>query len=191
MAQIFGDFIEDLPKSQEYLIIGFSPSSQPLKKRWRNNGLSADFMADYLITFFPDQSHFPTNEQMAELKSAVSYIANELLENAMKYNDDSSGVGISIQLQLHANKLIFLATNSIAPDTIECFQEKIQELISNDPTDLYFKQIEANVIDDSNSGLGLLTMMHDYLAKIGWRFESPSGNGSAPIVTTMVQLLIS
>jgi hypothetical protein len=51
MIQTFGDFIE-LPASQEYLIIGFSPSSIPLKQRWRNNGLSADFMADYLATFF-------------------------------------------------------------------------------------------------------------------------------------------
>ena len=92
MIQIFGDFIEQ-PPSQEYLIIGFSPSSIPLKQRWRNNGLSADFLADYLTTFFPGNEDDPsTIERQAEIKSAVSYIANELLENAMKFNDANLGV---------------------------------------------------------------------------------------------------
>ncbi|HSF76291.1 MAG TPA: ATP-binding protein, partial [Microcoleus sp.] len=72
MTQIFGDFIEQ-PASQEYLIMGFSPSSVPLKQRWRNNGLSADFLADYLTTFFPGNQDDPsTIERQAEIKSAVS-----------------------------------------------------------------------------------------------------------------------
>jgi hypothetical protein len=32
----------------EYLKIGFSPTSIPIQQRWRNNGLSANFLADYL-----------------------------------------------------------------------------------------------------------------------------------------------
>ena len=53
MTRVFGDYCEGLPESPEFLIIGFSPGSIPLHQRWRNNGLSADFMADYLMTFFP------------------------------------------------------------------------------------------------------------------------------------------
>ena len=30
----------------EYLTLAFSPTSAPLRSRWRNNGLSADFLAD-------------------------------------------------------------------------------------------------------------------------------------------------
>lgn len=41
-----------LPPSQEFLLINFSSSSIPLNQRSRNNGLSADFIADYLTTFF-------------------------------------------------------------------------------------------------------------------------------------------
>ena len=96
MAEIFGDFIDYLPSSQEFLIIGFSPSSTPLKQRWRNNGLSADFLADYLTTFFPGKEDDPnTIQRQAEVKNAVSYIANELLENAMKFNcGNASYIGI-------------------------------------------------------------------------------------------------
>ena len=54
--EIYGDFQEDIPGSDQFLVISFSPSSIPLKQRWRNNGLSADFVADYLTTFFPASS---------------------------------------------------------------------------------------------------------------------------------------
>ena len=110
MTQIFGDFIDDLPPSQEYLIVGFSPSSVPLKQRWRNNGLSADFLADYFTTFFPSsQSDRTESDRQAEIKSAVSYIANELLENAIKFNDETSQYPISIHLQLHNRPLAKVA----------------------------------------------------------------------------------
>ena len=84
MTQIFGDFIEN-PSSQEYLIIGFSPTSLPLQQRWRNSGLSADFLADYVSTFFPGGDTTALNRK-AEVKDAVSFVANELLENAMKFS---------------------------------------------------------------------------------------------------------
>jgi hypothetical protein len=37
----------------EYLTLSFSPFSAPIRSRWRNNGVSADFLGDYVITFLP------------------------------------------------------------------------------------------------------------------------------------------
>jgi Uncharacterized protein conserved in bacteria len=133
MIEIFGDFIER-KNSQEYLIVGFSPSSIPLKQRWRNNGLSADFLADYLTTFFPgNQDDSSSLTRQAEIKSAVSYIANELLENAMKFNDENSQYPINIKLQLKKDGLIFSVANSISPLTVGKFQRYIQKLLVSDP----------------------------------------------------------
>ena len=81
MTQIFGDFKEMENSRHEYLKISFSPTSRPLQQRWRNNGLSADFLADYLSTFFPGEDS-SSQERQAEIKDAVNFIANELLENA-------------------------------------------------------------------------------------------------------------
>lgn len=188
MTKIFGDFSEELPARQEYLVIGFSPSSTPLKQRWRTNGLSANFLADCLTTFFPGNEEEPTalNKQ-AKLKSAVSFIANELLENAMKFNDETSLHPISIQLQLHSDRLVFLVTNSVKPQAVSKFQAYIQELITSDLDELYIRQLEKNAEDEtpSGSGLGLLIMMNNYLAKIGWKFETDQND---IVVTTMVQL---
>jgi hypothetical protein len=191
LTQIFGDFIDDLPPSQEYLIVGFSPSSVPLKQRWRNNGLSADFLADYFTTFFPSsQSDRDQSDRQAEIKSAVSYIANELLENAIKFNDETSQYPISIHLQLHNDKLVFLTTNSISAEAAEKLQAFIQELMTSDPNELYIHQLEKSAEDESNtiSGLGILTMINDYLAEIGWKFETVQKETEVITVTTMVQL---
>jgi hypothetical protein len=189
MIQIFGDFIEQAA-SQEYLIIGFSPSSIPLKQRWRNNGLSADFLADYLTTFFPGNEDEPsTVNRQAEIKSTVSYIANELLENAMKFNDENSDYPIDIKLQLESDGLIFVVANSISPQAVGKFQAYIQELLASNPTELYLKQLEKNAADDNCTGssLGLLTMLSDYTAKIGWKFETVQQDPEVITVTTMVQ----
>ena len=192
MIQTFGDFIE-LPASQEYLIIGFSPSSIPLKQRWRNNGLSADFMADYLATFFPgNEDDSSTIERQAEIKSAVSYIANELLENAMKFNNETSEYPINIKLQLESEGVLFSVVNSISPQAVDKFQAYIQQLLASDPSELYIQQLEKNAVEESctDSGLGLLTMLTDYSAKIGWKFQTVHKDPEVIAVTTMVQLTI-
>ena len=192
MIQTFGDFIEQ-SASQEYLIIGFSPSSIPLKQRWRNNGLSADFLADYLTTFFPGNEDEPsTIHRKAEIKSAVSYIANELLENAMKFNDETSDYPIDIKLQLESDGVIFSVANSISPKAVNKFQAYIQQLLASDPSELYIQQLENNAADDNcnGSGLGLLTMLSDYTAKIGWKFQTVQKEPEVIAVTTMVQLRV-
>lgn len=193
MTEIFGDFIEGLPLLPEYLIIGFSPSSVPLKQRWRNNGLSADFLGDYLITFFPgDEKNSAITNRQAEIKSAVSYIANELLENAMKFNDHTSQRPISIRLQMQNDKLVFAIANSINPQQVKEFQAYIKQLTTEDPEELYIRQLEQQALDENNtsSRLGYLTIMNDYMAKIGWKFETVQKDPEVIAVTTMVQLTV-
>jgi hypothetical protein len=192
MIQTFGDFIEQ-SASPEYLIIGFSPSSISMKQRWRNNGLSADFLADYLTSFFPGNEDEPsTIDRQAEIKSAVSYIANELLENAMKFNDERSEYPIDIKLQLESDGVIFSVANSIPPKAVGKFQAYIQQLLASEPSELYMEQLENNAADESctGSGLGLLTMLSDYTAKIGWKFQTVQKDPELIAVTTMVQLRV-
>lgn len=190
---IFGEFNDQLPPCQEYLVIQFSPSSIPLKQRWQNNGLSADFMAYYLTTFFPGNEGDPhAIAKKAEIKSAVSYIANELLENTMKFNDETSPHPISISLHLHPDKVVFLTTNSVPPHTLKDFQVFIEELTSSDPEELYIRQLEKNAIDETMTAcrLGFLTMINDYKAKVGWKFETIQQQPEVIRVSTMVQLTV-
>ena len=115
--EIYGDFQDDIPDSEQFLVISFSPSSIPLKQRWRNNGLSADFVADYLTTFFPIKENEPsTIERQKELKGAVSYIANELLENAMKFHDESIDSIIQFRIHLLDETVLLFSKNCVSSE---------------------------------------------------------------------------
>lgn len=193
MTQIFGDYLTNLSESQEYLIIGFSPGSVPLKQRWRNNGLSADFLADYFATFFPSSEENKTDEErQIEIKSAISYIANELIENAMKFNDSRTNQPIDIALHLRHDRIVFAITNSVAPEKVDSFQTYIKEIISSDPADLYIRQLEQNAESEQleASRLGYLTILNDYDAKLGWKFETHDLDKVVISVTSMVQLAV-
>lgn len=193
VQQILGDYIQNLPPSQEYLILSFSPGSIPLRQRWRNNCLSADFLADYLSTFFLSDEHQQVDcNKQAEVKSAVSYIANELLENAMKYGVEFSPFPISIQIHLNPDLIVFQLTNSIPSEQTPQFKNKIETLLNSNPSELYIAQLEKNALeeDGEESGLGLLTMLNDYGAKLGWKFEFLPEESTELAVTTMVQLKI-
>lgn len=189
MIQTFGQFEESF-SSNEYLLIGFSPSSIPLKQRWRNNGLSADFLADYLATFFPARE---TDEdaltRQAEIRGAVSYVANELLENAMKFNDDASGYPVNIQLQLHNDHILFHVTNSVITVNLPKFQTFIQQILYNDPQELYLNRLEETG-EQNTSQVGLLTMINDYGAELGWKFVTVQQDPEIVVVTTMVKLAV-
>jgi hypothetical protein len=199
--KIYGDFDENLPPSQEYLRIQFSPSSVPIKQQWRNNGLSANFMADFLLTFFPSKSGaISTEEQKIEIQGVICYVANELLENAMKFTDENTQEPISLTLYLLSDssgerlrqRLVFLSTNSTSIQSKEKLQQFIQRLTPSNLNQLYAEQLEKSALDESNSsaGLGILTMMNDYLAKVGWKLEEIQHQPEIISVTTMVQLVI-
>ena len=194
VCNVLGNFIEDLPPCQEYLILSFSPSSMPLEKRWRNNCLSAEFLADYLSTFFT-ANKTEQKKKRAEVQNAVSYVANELLENAMKYSQNTKSSPVTIQIYLNQDNIIFKLANNIDLSMVINFKTYIENLVNSDPCELYIRQLEKNAIDDSNgdSGLGFLTMINDYNAKLGWKFEKNSSMSSQQediIVTTMVQLQV-
>lgn len=199
MPQVFGSYIEKAADQQEYLQIGFSPSSISLQERWRNNGLSADFLADYLSTFFPGDDD-EALDRRTEIKDAVSYVANELLENAMKFSYAPAHHAVSITMQLDAESVRFYVCNSIDPKTAPGFQEFVQELLAGDPDEMYMERLLQNAEEDSDggSGLGFLTMLNDYQARLGWKFEvtERSESQTEPVVTTvttvttMVQLMI-
>ncbi|MEM8719429.1 MAG: ATP-binding protein [Cyanobacteria bacterium P01_G01_bin.39] len=191
--QTLGDFIHNLPPCREYLILSFSPGSMSLRQRWRNNCLSADFLADYLSTFFLGSKEQQLDlAKQIEIKSAVSYIANELLENGMKYCVKTSLFPISIQIHLNPKFIVFQLTNSITILQTKDFQDHIKNLLKGDPSEMYLAQLEKNALEEnhSSSNLGLLTMLHDYGAKLGWKFELLSAQPTEMAVTTMVQLAI-
>jgi hypothetical protein len=192
MPKTYGPFKERDPNAGEYLIIGFSPSSVPLRQRWRNNSLSADFLADYVTSFFPAEDD-DSSYHRAEVKDAVSYIANELLENAMKFSADTSKFPVDISLYLHPDEVRFYVTNSTTVATTAALKEKIDDLLSGDIETMYFNQLEENAVAERDSpagaGIGFLTILYNYNTHVAWRFHDVTDPSAQTVtVTVMISL---
>lgn len=187
--QTFGEFTQEIPASEEYLTLHFSPNSAPRKRRWSNYGLSADFLGDYFATFFPGDAveDSPINRRDT-VKAAASYIANELLENAVKYSDDTVKQPISISLYLYDEKIIFQAINYTSPAIAEKYCRFIQQILTSDLDGLYTQQLEQTALGIGESNMGLLTMMNDYEARFGWQFQASASIPSTVQVNVLVHL---
>lgn len=118
-----------------------------------------------------------------------------MLENAIKYNDEKSKYQIQVGVNFVDNlgmKAIIFAKNSIRPETVESFQAFIQELLTCDLDARYISEIENSVRNPNHevSGLGLLTIINDYSAQMGWKFETVQEDPKIITVTTMAQVVV-
>ena len=190
MTTVFGNYA-DFEHSQEYLNLSFSPNRLSIQDRWRNNGLSADFLADYWSTFLPANDSVESNKSR-HTKNIVGYVANELLENAMKFHYQVSKRPISICVHLFPHEFIFYMENCVDESSAKRFQEYIRILLAGNVEELYLRQLENNAKDPNHtvSRMGFLTMMYDYQAKIAWKFSQISENPSFQQVSTMVRLTL-
>ena len=197
MSKILGDYIEEFPKDLDSLEISFNPTVRSIKKRWVNNRLSAQFAADYFSAFLPVDDDDPkANRRIIESKGAVSYVANELLENAMKFNDEASKFKVQFGIYfLEGDRkevtAVLYATNSVSTEGAAKFENFLKELLAADPEEFYITQVEKSAEEDSDaSGLGFLTMINDYEAKLGWKFAPSPQNSQILTVTSMAQVKV-
>ena len=197
MTKIFGEFKDNIPKTHhEYLELGFSPTSLTVQQRWRNNGISADFVADYLTTFLPlYDANSQHKRRQTEIKAAINYIANELLENAMKFNYEPSEEPIKFSLHLlqgTPSTIVLSVSNGLSLNGVTRLQSFIQDFLGSDPDDFYMRQLERSATDSSihGSGMGFITIQNDYQAHLGWKFRPSEYQSANFTVTTMAQLTV-
>ncbi|WP_017307037.1 DUF6272 family protein [Spirulina subsalsa] len=196
MLKILGHFLNTFPPDHDSLELNFKPSSKTIQERWRNNRLSAYFVANYFSTFLGSENHDKSHQRrLKEGKAAVSYIANELLENAVKFHDEPDNLNYTIRFGIHfiekeSITAVIFATNVIQRDKVEPFQDWIQQLLSADTEELYIQKIEESLEKEDQSGVGLLTIINDYKARLGWYFQDIPEQPNLCSVTTMAQVTI-
>lgn len=188
---MFGYFLSIFPPDQDSLELTYTSTSRPINQGWGNKRLSAYFVADYFSNFLPvDEEDSRREKRIQESKGAVSYVANELLENAIKFNDEAVHSQIKFGIHFIEDKevtAIVFATNRVKAERVETFQALIQELLTEDPNELYIRQVEKSAEEENcdASGLGLLTIINDYGARLGCKFETTQTAPNVVAVTTM------
>ncbi|MEG3991299.1 hypothetical protein QUA13_29970 [Microcoleus sp. S28C3] len=135
MPQIFGDFVASFSPEQDSLELTFTPSSLPIKKRWRSNRLSANFIADYFSNFLRVDEENPAHKRrIKESKAAVNYVANELLEKALKFNNQATNFKIKLGIyfieEAGVNAVLF-PTNSVSAEGLDTAVPAVMKYNSN------------------------------------------------------------
>lgn len=190
MNQIFGNFSEDLIANHKVFMIDFYIHSIPVVRRKQTRYLSIAFINDYLANLFPvNEEDIKSYERPFYIKSAVTYIANELLENSIKFNHEAVKYPIKFGICLVDKNLVFVASNCVTERALEKFKYFVHQLTTSDIDELYFRQLEKGAEEKSEeSRLGFLSIMNDYSAKLGWKIETINKDPEITTVTTMVQL---
>lgn len=147
----------------------------PLEMNWAHCGATAEFLGDFNAVLASAQK-LDANDA----RHSIGYLSNELMENAVKFR---AGGDVSLSTSIDGNKFTFRLTNDTAPETAARFETLLNELTSRDPGDLLIEKIEANALDpdSSGSGLGILTLMNDYGARIGWTFSQATPDAKVRI----------
>lgn len=137
----------------------------PLDLRWHHCGVTSDFLSEFCVTGFSGN-----HSKRKDAQHSISYLVNELLENAVKFR--ASDV-IVIESQLADNEFRLCISNSLDETVANDFQQILCDLVAGDPGELLIERIEMNAADPESkgSGLGLLTLMNDYGARLGWTFR--------------------
>lgn len=190
MNQIFGYFREEILTDRKLFTMDFFIHSIPRERRKPSRYLTIAFITDYWATLFPvNEEEIKSYERQLQIKSAVTYIVNELLENSIKFNYEAIKYPIKLELYLLEQDLVLVSSNCVNAKNLESFKDFVQELITSDIDELYFRQLEKGAEEQSEeSRLGLLSIMNDYNAKLGWKIETVNEDPEITTITTMVQL---
>ncbi|ANK86304.1 MULTISPECIES: slr1658 superfamily regulator [unclassified Rhizobium] len=147
----------------------------PLQLGWKHSGMTSDFIAEIMAL-----PYSRSRKDYLQAHHDIGYLSNELIENAVKFRQPGE---ILIEAGIIDGSFLFRVKNAVDSATASRFQQLLHRLQSKEPGVLLLEQIEINAISpESGSGLGLLTLLSDYDARMAWTFEE--NNDEHIILTT-------
>lgn len=170
MNRTFGHATPPLDALESSLELQLRAETLPL--RWSDCSATANFLSAYHGSLFRERL---TPAGANDLAHSVAYLANELMENAVKFRDAGD---IDVQAGLLGPDYLLRVSHHVTAEKAAAFSALLEEITQGDPGELLIERIEANADSPSSggSGLGLLTLMNDYRVRFSWDF-SPAETG--------------
>jgi hypothetical protein len=136
----------------------------PIDIAWHHCDTTSEFLGEFFAL-----RRMRSDQDYNEARHSIGYLLNELIENAVKFRVRGD---ILVESSLEDSRFEVKVSNLIDRPTATRFKNLLIHLTSRDPGDLLIERLEANALDSgSGSGLGLLTLMSDYGARLGWVFD--------------------
>ena len=153
MKHFFGDYttIYDTYKDEIELSIDLLTPIHSLND-WKKCGIVADFFGSYQALDYKFSSE--------NVVSLISTIANELIENSVKFSFENSAISVKMQ---KIGPFISLETTNLASDKqIKKLMSFINKIKRKSFEQLFYDTIESTNHKSNKSELGLITIMKDY-----------------------------
>lgn len=182
VGETIGSFLLD-SSFDEHLSLMLSHDS--FVANWSLCSQTANSLAERFESLLPEAHHEGRRTRREELSGAVGYILNELVENAVKFNQSGN---INVTLGSGREGLICLVSNQITSASVPELREKLLEITRGDPEKLLRRRAEENAEDEgrAGSGLGYLSIINDHGVSLGWKLDSVSS--STVCIQTMARL---
>ena len=158
--------------------------AEDLGVSWQHASATCEFLGDMFA------SHCAKSGQdYTDARHSIIYLVNELLENAIKFRSPGN---VAIEGSLEDGNFEVTVTNAASAEVASGFQGLLAEVTTRDPGDLLIERIEANAADENSSasGLGILTLMNDYGARLGWNFQEEA-SGQTVVLSTHATLTLN
>lgn len=158
--------------------------AEDLGVSWQHASATCEFLGDMFA------SHCAKSGQdYTDARHSIIYLVNELLENAIKFRSPGD---VAIEGSLEDGNFEVTVTNAASAEVAAGFQGLLAEVTTRDPGELLIERIEANAADENSSasGLGILTLMNDYGARLGWNFQEDAG-GQTVVLSTHATLTLN
>ena len=155
---------------------------------WSRRWSYAGCLADYVGAYFRANLQSLDAAQSADAEAFLIYAVNEMVENAVKFGH---GEQIELRAMLNQGQLAIIVSSRAAAQAARRYRTVVAEIAEGDPLMLLMERVERNAAQgpSAGSGLGLLSMMTDYGASLGWRFQDVREAEVA--ISTMARLQIN
>ncbi len=153
---------------------------------WQQGPRLTDYVCRYSLSLLEERIA-PTQQQ--ELAAGLNFALSELLENVAKFASDDS---VDIRVDGSGAELVLSVENALDARAALGFAERAEEIANGDPLTMMLEQVEAQAEQPevSGSGLGLLTMINDYDARVGWCFQRSEDNAQTWRVAIVVRFAL-
>ncbi len=185
MDGIIGEYKEPTDAGPRVTMV-FYPGAFPVK--WNQCSVTADFFAEYFAGVH--EAGLVEDTDRRDFVGSVGYVLNELIENAVKF---CAGGTVEVDACVDEGEFIVVVSNQIVATSVDGLRNRFDELLRGDPQELLLQRVEENAANPelTTSGLGFLTMLSDYRAKLGWRFDAAPDNPANALLRTTARLQVN
>ncbi len=159
----------DICNDKKALTLSFALPAMEVMSFWSRCGLIANFGSSYMAVACPSQKN---------IANSLSFILNELLENAVKYTRPKESI-LEFALLKQGDFITIDISNPVSDDQIPALLEMAKHLIDVDyVNDAYIDLLTMSGKTSDKSGIGLLTIINYYQASLSFRIGGPAENPS-------------